>query len=421
MKIAMLTNNYRPFVGGVPVSVERQAQELIKRGHEVTVFAPEYEGYTDDNAIPERVVRFRTMKRTMENGMVYPRVFIREITDVFSREHFDMIHVHHPMFVGPCALYLGKKYRIPVVYTWHTRYEDYLHYIPFFQLKENSGWAKKRFVSYLKERLVPGYMRWFTNQCDMVFAPSEGMKEQMQSNGTWTPTAVLPTGLHEDFFRQDKERARKIREKYAGKRKYLLCTVSRLEKEKNTDFLLEGVVEIKKKLGGSFRVLFIGDGSQKQVMQKKVEKLGLQEEVLFTGNIPNEEIKDYLGASDLFLFASRSETQGIVLAEALAAGVPVVAVRAVGVDDSILDGQNGYRTAENTEKWAEKAALSLKPDIHTALKRGAILMAENYRAERIALREENLYMQCILRKQEEIRSKEKLEEGWAYGERRSRI
>ena len=197
--------------------------------------------------------------------------------------------------------------------------------------------------------------------------------------------------------------------------------MSRLEKEKNTDFLLEGVVEIKKKLGGSFRVLFIGDGSQKQGMQKKVEKLGLQEEVLFTGNIPNEEIKDYLGASDLFLFASRSETQGIVLAEALAAGVPVVAVRAVGVDDSILDGQNGYRTAENTEKWAEKAALALKPDIHTALKRGAILMAENYRAERIALREENLYMQCILRKQEEIRAKEKLEEGWAYGERRSRI
>ena len=184
---------------------------------------------------------------------------------------------------------------------------------------------------------------------------------------------------------------------------------------------MEGVVEIKKKLGGSFRVLFIGDGSQKQVMQKKVEKLGLQEEVLFTGNIPNEEIKDYLGASDLFLFASRSETQGIVLAEALAAGVPVVAVRAVGVDDSILDGQNGYRTAENTEKWAEKAALALKPDIHMALKEGPSLWQRIIGQNGSPCVKKNLYMQCILRKQEEIRAKEKLEEGWAYGERRSRI
>ena len=111
MKIAMLTNNYRPFVGGVPISVERQARELIRLGHEVTVFAPSY-GDTEeaDRAAKERIVRFHTQKRKMDNGMVYPGIVPVEILERFRREEFDCIHVHHPMFVGPCALYLGRKY-----------------------------------------------------------------------------------------------------------------------------------------------------------------------------------------------------------------------------------------------------------------------------------------------------------------------
>ena len=118
MRIAMLTNNYRPFVGGVPISVERQAEELIKLGHQVTVFAPMY-GETQeereavlaaDVSAPEQVVRYGTQKRKMDNGMVYPRFFIRlRSWKHFERDEFDCIHVHHPMFVGPCALYLKRK------------------------------------------------------------------------------------------------------------------------------------------------------------------------------------------------------------------------------------------------------------------------------------------------------------------------
>lgn len=418
MKIAMLTNNYKPFVGGVPVSVERQAQELVKRGHEVTVLAPIYEGHTDDSSTPERILRFHTMKRKMENGMVYPGIYIKEAADLFQRESFDLIHVHHPVFTGPCALYLGKKYQIPVIYTWHTRYEDYLHYIRSFQIEENSPLLKKKIVSYLKEKVVPGYMRWFTNQCDMVFAPSEGMKQQMQSNGTWTPTEVLPTGLKESFYIQDAARAQSIRRQYAEGRDYVLCTVSRLEKEKNPFFLLQGIAEIKKRLGAKFKVLFIGEGSQRKKLEKKAEELGIRKEVVFTGSIPNEEIQYYLQACDLFLFASKSETQGIVLAEALAAGTPVIAVKAVGVDDIVHDGKNGFRTGENIEQWAEKAVLALNPRQHESLKRQALISAQAYRAEQIALHEESLYVQCILRKQEELNARRKLEEGWSYRERR---
>lgn len=151
MRIAMLTNNYRPFVGGVPISVERQAEELIKLGHQVTVFAPMY-GETQeereavlaaDVSAPEQVVRYGTQKRKMDNGMVYPSFYPSEIMEAFERDEFDCIHVHHPMFVGPCALYLKRKYRLPLIYTYHTRYEDYLHYIPGLRVDEKSFVLKK--------------------------------------------------------------------------------------------------------------------------------------------------------------------------------------------------------------------------------------------------------------------------------------
>ena len=112
MKIAMLTNNYKPFVGGVPISIERLTKELRNQGHEVTIFAPDY-GFDAEYGQEKEdgVVRFQVTRRKMENGMVYPKLVSREILDVFERETFDCIHVHQPMFVGTQALYLGKSIR----------------------------------------------------------------------------------------------------------------------------------------------------------------------------------------------------------------------------------------------------------------------------------------------------------------------
>lgn len=401
MKIAMLTNNYRPFVGGVPISVERQAQELIRLGNQVTVFAPTY-GESDeekervlaeDRQAPERVVRYRSQKKKMDNGMVYPGIYPSEITDVFAREHFDCIHVHHPMFVGPWGLWLGRKYGIPVIYTYHTRYEDYLHYIPLFRVKNDSLRIRKKAVELIREKVIPLYMGWFADKCDLVLAPSAGMREVIRQYGVTAPVEVLPTGLEELFFQKDEERSKEIRKRCGRGRKHLLVTVSRLEKEKNYGFLIRGIAEIRRKMGDDFHVLILGDGSQKSELKTRAAILGVQDMITFAGSIPNEQVKDYLNAADLFLFASRSETQGIVLAEAMAAGCPVVAVHATGVDDIVKDKSNGFLTDETEEEWAEKVVEALREENLGKMRKAALETAVNYRASTLAIYEEMLYNQ----------------------------
>ncbi|MCI8327528.1 MAG: glycosyltransferase family 4 protein, partial [Lachnospiraceae bacterium] len=411
MKIAMLTNNYKPFVGGIQISIERQAKELKKLGHEVVIFAPKYEGTEEwDLMAEERIIRYRTGKHKIKNGMPYPTIFMREIHSVFEKESFDCIHVHHPLFIGNCALHLGKKYKIPVIYTYHTRYEDYLHYLGWFQLKGKAVFLKKKLLSLTQNLLIPEYMRWFTNHCDLVLAPSLGMQKVIQKNGTKTPISVFPTGLAEEFFIPDERRSRELREQYLKGKRHLFCTISRLEEEKNPEFLLYGIAEVKKILGPDFCLMYIGEGSQREHLERLAEKLGIAEEIVFVGSVDNEQVKDYLNAADLFLYASKSETQGIVLAEAMAGKNPVVAVRATGVDDIVKDGVNGFRTKEDVDEWAKKVVRALQPNIYRQLRNQAEVTAGRYRSICLAVYEEMLYTQCIYEKQHSMEKKIKWSE-----------
>lgn len=405
MKIAMLTNNYMPIVGGVPVSVERQAVEMAKLGHDVTVFAPEYdteragkeEMFSGDRG-RLRIIRFAVWGK-MENGMPVPRVVQKEILWTFQKEKFDLIHTHHPMLVGTTALYLGKRFDIPVVYTYHTRYEDYLHYLPPFREADGCTGLRKKIFSVGKEKVVPEYMQWFTNQCDMVFAPTAGMQKRIRENGTKAPMAVLPTGLKDEFYLERPEEAKAVREEYLPDGKgFLFCTSGRLEKEKNLEFILKGICKLRAKLDIPFQVLLIGDGSRREALTQEAKELGILDRVCFVGNVPNEELNRYLQACDIYLFASKSETQGIVLAEAMASGCPAVAVQASGVEDIVRDGSNGFVTEEDTDAWTEKILESMESRVLPKMKRQARITAEGFRASRLALYEEVLYRQCIMAK-----------------------
>lgn len=364
MKIAMMTNNYKPFVAGVPISVERLTDSLRRKGHKVVVFAPSYDGQEEE----KDVVRIRSLIRGMAGGFSVPDCLDPVIERRFKEEGFDVIHVHHPMLIGETAKYLSWKYKVPLVFTYHTRYEQYLHYI---------GLSGAR-------RLMPEFIRSFTKRCDMIIAPAPLMKNYLEQIAVQAPVKVLPTGLPHDSFCPDEEKAQEIRRRLKGDKKYLFCTVARLAKEKSIDFLIRSMKIRKDVCGSDFKLALIGEGPERRHLEGLVKELSLTEEILFVGEVPNREIKNYCRAGDLFLFASRSETQGIVLLESMAAGTPVLAVRGTGTEDVVASGQNGYMTAASEEKFADKLMDILEKKEIQVLKQGAKASAGQFTCEHIA-------------------------------------
>lgn len=404
----MMTNNYKPFIGGVPISIERLTTELRELGHEVTVFAPSYEGEEPE----ENVIRYHSLKRKVRGEYIIPNVLDPIIEESFARMSFDLIHVHHPMLIGYVAQYLGKKYNIPVVLTYHTRYEQYLHYLKFFgkrpvaQLEVQKKGSKTRNRRWLAaiggEKLVAAHNRLFLNKCNLVFAPSESMRNYLLENGIVTDTRVVPTGILKEEFDYEPWEVERIRRNYAGDSKYLFCSVSRLEREKNIEFLLEGLREFKTRKGDCFKVLLIGDGGRKQMLKEEAIRLGLEQNIIFCGNIPHDQLRNYYRACDAFLFASTSETQGIVLLEAMAAGLPVIAVEASGVRDVVVNGRNGYMSENKVRAWTDKLILLTEEEsMVERMQRNALEDASQYLSANIARKVQKYYQDVLYQRRME--------------------
>lgn len=236
MRIAMMTNNYKPFVGGVPISIERLADSLRDLGHSVYVFAPDYKSPVDDD---EYTFRFPTMKHKIAGAIPIPNLIYGYVKNAISTLDIDLIHVHHPVMIGNVATRIGKEFHIPVVFTYHTRYEQYLHYLtPFgyLQNKANQGnLLGESILDFAQRQVIQRYLNHFLEKCDMVFAPTESIQNYLKPFHIDTPISIAPTGLPPACFENHIE-ATAIRKKYLQKKQYLFCTVSRLAKEKKSFF-----------------------------------------------------------------------------------------------------------------------------------------------------------------------------------------
>lgn len=384
MRIALMTNNYKPIMGGVPISIERLARELEAMGHEVTIFAPTYREQQEE----ENVFRYATCMKHFIGGIVLPNPFDRRIEKEFRRNPYDIIHVHHPMLIGRTAVHLSRKYGIPLVFTYHTRYEQYASCY-------TKGICKL-------DRIMPFYLHTFLKHCHFVFAPTAGMQRYLTDccHVPLEKTGVLPTGIERRNFEISEEQARDVRARYEAEHMPLLLTVSRMAHEKNVSFLLESLAKVKQIYGKPFRMLMVGDGPDLEALRKQSERLGLWEQVVFTGAVPNERIGEYFKAADGFLFASRTETQGIVVLEAFAGATPVIAVRASGVEDLVDDGVNGILTEEDTGEYAEKLADFLNRNetwrgSKSRMAQNAIQKGALYREEAVALKAVHYYNSVI--------------------------
>jgi glycosyltransferase involved in cell wall biosynthesis len=386
LNVAMFTNNYLPSIGGVSLSIDRMASVLRKQGHRVFIFAPKYPN--SDFEDHEDVIRCKQLKYLEENSFDYAisDIFSSYIEEVFTKLDIDIIHVHHPYWMGKKGMKIANKYKIPIVYTYHTRLDKYLESIPHISLK-----VRQQLSQYIIEN--------FASNCSYIFAPSESARECLRQLNIRKPIEILPTGVDLSEYNVKHHTIEEVRKKFLKDSDILLFSAARLSKEKNLFFLLEGLKYIKQHTSIKFKCIIAGDGPEKRNMENYIIENDLMNEVVLLGTIPPKEINKYYMASDIFVFSSTSETQGIVLLEAMAASLPVVAVSSCGVDDMIQNGINGFKTYGDIREWGTKVIhLMENPLSLKKMSLNACKIARNYTIEDMGQKAVAVYEQLIKNK-----------------------
>lgn len=323
MNILMMTNTYLPHVGGVARSVAAFTNELRRFGHHVIVVAPEYD---DDPNDEEDVIRIPAIQHF--NGSDFSAVFpIPGFLDAHLRDFQpDIVHSHHPFLMGSTAVRVAARYRAPLVYTQHTLFEQYTHYVPV-------GLPRMK-------QFVVGLCTGYANMAEQVIAPSESIARILKQRGVSRPIEIIPTGVFIDAFEHGNGQAVRASENIPAQA-FVVGHVGRLAPEKNLDFLSEAVaLFLQDEPEAHF--LVVGYGPTEKKMCEFFLRQRLENRVHFLGKRHGQNLIDAYHAMNVFAFASKSETQGLVLTEAMAAGVPAVALDASGVRDVICDRTNGY-------------------------------------------------------------------------------
>lgn len=340
MKIGFFTEAYLPLGFGVETSIETFRKNLEKLGHEVYIFAPFYPDYKDTNP---RVFRFRSLKiiKKPEMRFAFPFLPVNSIKKIINLK-LDIVHCHTPFSLGLFGRYVSAAQKIPTLYTHHTQYPDY---------------AK----IYLKETVVFPYLAkvwsvWFSNSTDGVIAPSSKIRKILRDWGVTKPISVLATGINAEVFKKSPASRQILRKrlKIPQKAKVLLF-VGRIGQEKNIGFLLKAFKEVLKKSALPVFLLMVGDGPDLERFSRLAEKLKVHQSVKFLGQIPYSKIPVYYQTADLFVFPSLSETQGIVILEAIASGLPVVALYDEAFSEMVISGKNGFLIKQlSIKNFAEK-------------------------------------------------------------------
>lgn len=323
MNLLMVTNTYSPYVGGLVRSVEAFTEEFRRRGHRVLVVAPSFPG------APRRekgVIRVPAIRRfngsDFSFGLPFP-AFLFPALDEFRP---DIVHSHHPFLLGDMAIRISAARNAPLVFTHHTMYETLARYVL------GDSMAVRRFVV----ELSTGY----ANLCDQVIAPSVSTAKILEERGVKTPIEVIPTGVDLERFRTgDRDGFRESMGIPPGA--FVVGHVGRLGPEKNLEFLVRAVTAFLA-ANDAARFLVAGTGPSAGEVRDRFERAGMSGRLHFAGVLRGKKLADAYHAMDVFAFASRNETQGMVLTEAMAAGVPVIAVDAPGVRESVVDGWNGF-------------------------------------------------------------------------------
>ncbi len=379
MRIGLFSDAYLPEVSGVTTTVHWLKEELEDLGHVVHVYAPQYAGVDKDE---QGVFRFHSGKfafhKASRVALPYSRAATRSFKDL------DILHSHTPFSMGLVAVGAATRFHIPHVHTYHTHLMEDRRYLP--RPLRPREWETGKIIAA------------FCNRCTVITAPSTPFKTELLQYGVRRPIHVFPFGVKLRLFQQpptwDPRAGLDIP---SGAKLFLYA--GRMAMEKNLPFLLRAFGKLHEQDRSAVLVM-AGDGPWREQLQQQAREMELEEAVRFTGFLDHPRLIDLYKVADLFLFASKTETQGLVLVEAMAGGTPAVAIGEMGVLDVVRDGENGILAPENEEEFA-RAALALVSDdeVYSRLRQGALETAEEMSTHHSTRRLLEVFAECLAAKQ----------------------
>jgi glycosyltransferase involved in cell wall biosynthesis len=381
VRILYVSDVYFPRINGVSTSIQTFRGELARLGHATTLVAPAYPAPHADDAfitrIPARAVPLDPEDRAMRWRA------LRGVHCRLAGEHFDLVHVQTPFLAHYAGVGLARRFGVPVVATYHTLFEEYLfHYVPFVPRAAMRAAARR-------------FSRSQCNALNAVVVPSTAMRETLERYGVTARVEIIPTGIPiAEFSGGDGARFR-ARHGIAPSRPVLVY-VGRVAFEKNIGFLLRALAIARRSVPAALLVI-CGEGPATAQLQREAAALGLGEAVRFVGYLDRAtELRDCYRAADALVFASRTETQGLVLLEAMALGVPVVSTAVMGTRDIVGSGR-GARVAADDERAfaAQIARLLTEPGLRARLAAEGPPYARTWSAPALAQRMEAFYRSVL--------------------------
>jgi glycosyltransferase involved in cell wall biosynthesis len=359
----MMADTYKPYISGVTNCIALSQQTLCEWGHQAVVFTLGHTRYTDGEADVVRSPAIPLLNTGFSLGLSYSRPARDRLRTM------EVIHVHHPFLSGRLALRYRGGRNIPLVFTNHTRYDLYAQaYLPFIPS------AFSRF--YLGRALAR-----FCAECDLVIAPSAGLKKVLRSFDVQTDIEVIPNGV--DLTLHQRAPGDRHRPEFGlSDSDTILIYLGRIGPEKNLHFLLRAFA-LARPRASNLKLLVVGGGPRLAQVKTEVRRLGLENVARVAGPVPYADVPDVLALADIFATASTTEVHPLSLIEALASGLPAIGVTSPGIEDTIVDGQNGFLCARDEGEFAERIVqLSENVELRRRMAAEARCSAEKYDVRR---------------------------------------
>ncbi len=382
MRVAIFSESYEPIVNGVSVSVATLRDGMRSRGHDVFVFAPNYPGHDDD----EFTFRFPSRMSRFAPGYPLPVPFSPEIRDEFDRIAPDIVHTHTPFLLGLTGLRWARRAKISIVSTNHTRYTEYAHYLP---------WMPK----IVTRSILIRHMKSYYSQCDAVVVPSRVVEEELLRYGVKNNIHVIGSGIHPVTMTPGPDARRSLG---LPEDAFVIMYAGRIAIEKNLALLLRAFKIVQRRHPNTHLVI-AGSGPYLDGCREHAETLGISQSTTFVGMLSREQLDTAYRVADLFAFPSMTETQGLVVCEAITAGLPCVAVRAGANPEVLEDGVDSILTENSVRAFAKAICSTIgDTDLRDRLAAGAAHNSKRFSIDAMTDRFERLYRSTIENKRDQL-------------------